>query len=325
MAGRAPSTELFGTAAAHASTDVPVGAPGDTAGDLRASLTGRSFESAASVVVLDGERFAGIIPIELLLAAAADAPLRQLVDENAPVVAPGTRQERAAWQMIEHGEASIAVVDEVGRFSGLISPHRMLRVLLTEHDEDLARLGGYLASTRRARLAAEEPVSQRLWHRLPWLLIGLMGAMASAGIVGAFERQLDETVLIAFFLPAVIYLADAVGTQTEAVLIRGLSVGVSMRDVIGRELVTGLFVGLLLGLAFLPFELLGWGDTSVGIAVALALLASCSIATVVAMLLPWGLQRLGRDPAFGSGPLATVIQDLLSIAVYLVIAALIVS
>jgi magnesium transporter len=29
---------------------------------------------------------------------------------------------------------------------------------------------------------------------------------------------------------------------------------------------------------------------------------------------------LGKDPAFGSGPLATVVQDLLSIVVYLVIA-----
>jgi len=53
--------------------------------------------------------------------------------------------------------------------------------------------------------------------------------------------------------------------------------------------------------------------------VALALFASCPIATLVAMALPWLFQRLGADPAFGSGPLATVIQDLLWIAVYLAI------
>jgi magnesium transporter len=58
----------------------------------------------------------------------------------------------------------------------------------------------------------------------------------------------------------------------------------------------------------------------VALAVSLALVASCSIATVVAMLLPWLFQRLRLDPAFGSGPLATVIQDLLSIAVYFAIA-----
>jgi magnesium transporter len=42
------------------------------------------------------------------------------------------------------------------------------------------------------------------------------------------------------------------------------------------------------------------------------------------MALPWLLHRLGRDPAFGSGPVATVIQDLLSILAYLAIAAAVV-
>ena len=45
--------------------------------------------------------------------------------------------------------------------------------------------------------------------------------------------------------------------------------------------------------------------------------AACAIANVIAMALPLALHRLGIDPAFGSGPLATVIQDLLSIVVYL--------
>jgi magnesium transporter len=144
--------------------------------------------------------------------------------------------------------------------------------------------------------------------------------MASAILVGSFEQELDAKVLLAFFVPAVVYMADAVGTQTEAILIRGLAVGVAVRDVLLREFVTGAITGILIGAAFVPFVLVGWGDTEVAIAVALALFASCSIATVVAMALPWLFQRRGMDPAFGSGPLATVLQDLLSIAVYLAIA-----
>ena len=70
-----------------------------------------------------------------------------------------------------------------------------------------------------------------------------------------------------------------------------------------------------------PSPCIGWGNEEVAIAVALALFCACSIATLVAMALPLAFQRLGIDPAFGSGPLATVIQDLLSIVVYLAIAA----
>jgi magnesium transporter len=115
-------------------------------------------------------------------------------------------------------------------------------------------------------------------------------------------------------------MADAVGTQTETLLIRGLSAGLDIRAVVRRELLTGILIGIVVGAAFFPFALLGWGDSEVALAVALALVASCSIATGVAMLLPWIFQRLGADPAFGSGPLATIMQDLLSIAVYLAIA-----
>ncbi len=231
--------------------------------------------------------------MERMLAAEERATVADLMDSSPPVVEPGP-------------------------------PRRMLRVLLVEHDEDLARLGGYLAKTERARSAAEETILRRLWHRLPWLFVGLGGAMAAAIVVGGFEDQLDKKVLLAFFRPAVVYMADAVGTQTETVLIRGLSVGVEPRDVVFRELATGLVVGCLMAAAFFPFALLVWGDGGVAMAVGLALAASCSIATLVAMVFPWVFWRLGADPAFGSGPLATVVQDLLSITVYLLIATAIV-
>jgi magnesium transporter len=39
------------------------------------------------------------------------------------------------------------------------------------------------------------------------------------------------------------------------------------------------------------------------------------------MALPWALYRSGTDPAFGSGPLATVVQDLLSLVIYFLVAS----
>jgi magnesium transporter len=307
-------------AAEHATQRVPVAGRLERVGDVRDALVGETYDCVDDVAVLDGHALVGLVPIERLLAAPADAPIEDVMETDPPVVAPGADQEQVAWSMVRRGDSSVAVVHADGTFAGLIPPHRMIAVLLAEHDEDLARLGGYLAGTTRARSAAEEPVARRLWHRLPWLLIGLVGAMASAVIVGAFEEQLSTNVLLAFFIPGVVYMADAVGTQTETVLIRGLSAGVSVRAVARRELITGAIVGATMAAAFLPFALLGWGDEQVAVAVSLALLASSSIATIVAMVLPWLFQRAGIDPAFGSGPLATVVQDLLSIAVYFAIA-----
>ena len=316
---------LLGIAAEYASMSVPTARRDQSVGEVRGGLVGRRFRCAEDVVVLEAGKLVGLVSIERLLAADPNAGLEDVMDADPPRVAPDTDQELAARQMVERHECSLAVVDRDGLFVGLIPPYRMLRVLLNEHDEDLARLGGYLAGSARARGAAEEPVTQRLWHRLPWLLVGLLGAMGATALVGGFEEQLKTNVLLAFFIPAVVYMADAVGTQTETVLIRALSAGITVRSVLRRELLTGFVMGVVIGAAFLVFALIGWGDAEVAAAVAVAMFASCSIATVIAMALPALFQRLGLDPAFGCGPLATVMQDLLSIAVYLVIVAAVVA
>ena len=308
------------TAATHVVTSVPVASPEDTAGAVRAALVGRSYGAVHDVAVCRQGRLVGLVELRDLLAAAEAVPLADLMDPDPPTVAPGIDQEAAAWAMVRHGEVSLAVVDADGALVGLIPPQVMLEVLLSEHEEDLDRMGGVLRTTDEARTASLEPVPRRLWHRLPWLVAGLVGAMASAVLVRGFEADLDAQVALAFFLPAVVYMADAVGTQTETLAIRGLAVGVSLRSIVGREALTGLVVGVLIALAFLPVAAAVGGSLDIGVVVALSLLVACSVATVVALVLPALLHRLGRDPAFGAGPVSTVLQDLLSIAVYLVLA-----
>ncbi|HET9287918.1 MAG TPA: magnesium transporter [Gaiella sp.] len=304
----------------HPEANVPVADSGDSVGSIREALARGSFASATDLVVVRDSRVVGLVPVETLLAADPQTPVGGLLETEPVILLEGADQEQAVRRVAAAGGRSITVVDAEGRFRGLLPPERLLAVLAAEHDEDLARLAGYLTTTAAARAASEERVARRLWHRLPWLGLGLAGAMASAGIVASFEDALRDEVLLAVFVPAVVYMADAVGTQTEAIVIRGLAVGTSLRNIALREAITGLVIGALLGALFFPFALAIWGNERVAASVALALLASCSIATIVAMGLPYLLARLGRDPAFGSGPLATVIQDLLSIVVYFSIA-----
>ena len=312
--------ETFETAIEHVSRRVPIARPEDRVGDVRNGWIGQKFDSASHLVVCDGDRFVGIARIEELLAAPDDKLVGAIMDPDAPSVGPGVDQEIAAWRAVRSEESALAVVDPSGRFVGLIPPHRLLGVLLSEHDEDLARLGGLLRSTSDARTSSEEPVERRFRHRIPWLLVGLGGALLAADIVGWFESQLRDTLALAFFIPGIVYLADAVGTQTETIVVRGLSVGVSMRSMMGRELLAGLAIGVALALIAGPVVWWRWGDPQVALVVGLSIAGACSIATVLAMALPMLFDSLGRDPAFGSGPLATVTQDLLSILIYFGIA-----
>ena len=88
----------------------------------------------------------------------------------------------------------------------------------------------------------------------------------------------------------------------------GIAVGVPVRHVVARELASGLIIGVLIAATFFPFAYLVWGNGQVAATMAVALFA------------PYAFNRLGRDPAFGAGPLATAIQDLLSIVIYFAVA-----
>jgi magnesium transporter len=307
-------------------TDVPLCGPDMTAAALQAMLTGSQYESAADIAVCvhDGasaHRLLGLIPLEKALAADPNSLARDLMNPDPPVVAPGLDQEEAAWKAAHHGEHSLAVVDANQTFRGLVPPARLLTVMLTEHDQDLARLGGFLSSSASARHAMDEPIPARLWHRLPWLGLGLLGSAGAAVVVRGFEADLASDVRLTFFIPGIVYMADAVGTQTEALVIRGLSVGVPIRSVFRLESLTGLFVGLVLAALTAPTVWLVLGSPELALTLSLSLVSACAVATVVAMSLPWLMSKLGRDPAFGSGPLATVVQDLLSLVIYFAIAS----
>ena len=306
----------------HAAADVPTFAPGATKSEILRAMAGRKYASATHIAVCEGGKFLGIIRIEDLLSATEGVRAADMMDSNPPQVAHGMDQEVAAWKAVQHGETALAVVDGEGRFIGVIPPIKLLQVLLEEHEEDLSRLGGFLKSTANSRASALENVIKRFGHRLPWLFLGLLGAMISTDIVGRFESMLRDQILLAFFIPGIVYLADAVGTQTETLIVRGLSVGVRLRQVVIRELLTGIAIGLVLGAFTFLFLAWRWDQPRLALGVGLSVFATCSTATVTAMALPWALNRVGADPAFGSGPMATVIQDILSIAIYFFIASI---
>ncbi|MDZ7583252.1 MAG: magnesium transporter [Thiobacillus sp.] len=129
-------------------------------------------------------------------------------------------------------------------------------------------------------------------------------------VMSRFETALSTHLALAFFVPALVYLADAV---------RGLSLAhIGIGPLLGGELRTGLIIGLVLGGMTFPSVWFVFDDIRLAFAVAGTLLVAGGLASTVGMLLPWLLTKMNRDPAFGSGPLATVIQDVLTLLTYFV-------
>jgi len=293
-------------------------APGETAGEALARLAREQPGNVELVCVeaADG-RLAGVLPIERLFALPGAVRLQEAMDATFPRVGSDTDQEAAASMALGAGVDALPVVDADGRLLGVMPSQALLRVLRQEHVEDLHRLAGIQRETALARGAIEEPPLRGARHRLPWLLVGLAGAMIATAAMAGFESTLEAKIAVAFFVPGLVYIADAIGTQTEAIAVRGLSLtSAGIGHLLAGELRTGMLIGATLGLVSFPATLVAFGDARLAGAVAVAIFAAGSLAAAIGLLFPWVLARLGRDPAYGSGPVATVIQDILSLLVY---------
>ena len=97
-------------------------------------------------------------------------------------------------------------------------PHGLAGILLKEHDEDLDRLGGFLASAAAPRTTSQNQRAMLV------ALDAVAGRRDGLGWTVGWHREPDGyRPRGAYFIPGIVYLADAVGTQTETSAIRGLS------------------------------------------------------------------------------------------------------
>ncbi|HLE24922.1 MAG TPA: magnesium transporter [Thermodesulfobacteriota bacterium] len=314
------------TAKQHLVTKVPILREEESIGSVFARLPGTAFDSVDAIYVVDELRhLSGFVTLPKLLVTPENQILREVMTKQPPAVNQDEDQERVVVLAIKHGLTAVPVVDTEGRFMGVVPAHALIEILHHEHVEDLLRLAGIQRENAQARHAIDAPPVRRARDRLPWLLVGLLGSFFATFVVSRFGRVLEAYVAVSFFIPGIVYLADAIGTQTEAIAVRGLSLSTAtFRKSLTGELSTGFLIGLSLGGLSFPAIILAFGDIRLALAVSLTIVAAGTIATTVGLLLPWILSHAGKDPAFGSGPVATIIQDVFSLIIYFIIIQLMV-
>jgi magnesium transporter len=197
-------------------------------------MRGSTFDSAIVVAVCTNGRLVGLASIELLLAAPADAVLADVMDIDAPVVAPGNASGAGRMASVEAGGTRSRGGQRIQPLPSPNPPQRLDGILLREHDEDLDRLGRFLASTPDARTASQETVADACgtgcrgwpsawparWPRLVrWLASRTRWLPTSRGLLHPRNR-----------------VPGRCGRHPDATLaIRGLSVGVGIGRIARRE------------------------------------------------------------------------------------------
>lgn len=162
-------------------------------------------------------------------------------------------------------------------------------------------------------------------HRLPWLAVGLMGGIGATYLSAHFEELLQNNIQLAFFIPIIVYMADAVGTQTQTVFVRNMGKHRSLfRKYLFKELLLGLFLGVLFGSITGSISFLWFNSFKSSLTIGLSMFATIATAPLLALVIPELIRKVHKDPAVGSGPFTTVLQDLLSLLIYFAIASLII-
>jgi magnesium transporter len=314
-------TRTSESAVHHVHARVPRASPQTRVGELLDSIQGHEFDATELICVCDADgRLLGAVPLGRAIASPRTRRLAEVMLQPVPSVHPDEDQERIASVALHHRLEAVPVVDSNGFLLGIVPPAALLSILRHEHVEDIHRLAGIHREGAQARHALFEPPVRRARHRMPWLLVGLAGSIVATFVMASFEQALQSHLAVAFFVPGLVYLADAIGTQTEAVAVRGMSLShAPLGSLLAGELRTGLLIGLMLGCMVFALTWIGFGELRLAFAVAVAVLFAGAAATSIGMLLPWILAHTGNDPALGSGPLATVIQDVLSLLIYFAI------
>lgn len=305
---------------------VPKAFIGETIGDIRRTLERdtKNFSTIDYVYVLDSHnRLLGVVTVkEVFRNPNTKTKVEKLMKRKPVSVHPLTHQERIAYLALSHGIKSIPVVDRENHFLGVVQYDDILRIFNHEVHEDTLRFGGIFHKIGTEYTKVDSSVSHMVKSRMPWLIVGILGGVIAATIVGGFEDVLNRFIVLAAFMPVLVYLSDAVGTQSETLIIRSLALnpGLVVKEYLLKELkisaMIAFFCGLLLGLV----GLIGWNSSLLGIIIAVSMFFGIIASVLFATIMPLFFRRFGLDPAIATGPFATLISDILTILIYFSVA-----
>lgn len=296
-----------------------------SAAEVLALLGRTTWDDAHHIYVVDKEdRLEGIVALPDLVSAHPGNLIGTLAKPPSATLQPHQDQEASIFIAVKNNLDAVPVIDEQQRLLGVVTAKAIIGVMHQEHIEDsLLSVGLRGKKTDIVRLANQR-LNLVLASRTPWLLIGAILGVGLGFVASLFEHSLERAIALAYFIPVVAYVADSVGTQSEAITVRALSMlKLNYKKYLFREMLTGLLIGIILGALCGAGAFIISMSLEIGLVVALSLVASCTLAALIASSIPIFFKHIGKDPALGSGPLSTILQDLASIVIYFICATII--
>ena len=289
---------------------------------------GVNKETVYTCYVTEKRALIGIVTVKDLLLAGDDDLLEEIMEENVISVQSHEDRETVARMFSKYDFMALPVVDQDGRMLGIVTIDDAVDVMEEEATEDIEKMAAILPSDKPYLRTG---IFETWRKRIPWLMLLMVSATFTGGIITSFEAALTMFPMLIAFIPMLMDTGGNAGGQASVTIIRALALGdVEPRDilrVLWKELRVGIICGVVLSIAgavkiLLIDNLLLRNNVSVQemMVVCLTLMGTVMLAKLIGCMMPIGAKKLGLDPAVMASPFITTLVDALALTMYFRIA-----
>lgn len=259
-------------------------------------------------IVDDSDHLVGTIALRTLIVNDPSTPVIDVMNTDIHTFTPDEDVEDAANAFERYDLTTAAVVDENRRLIGRLTIGEMVDVLRAVHEEDMFNMAGFSSVQN-----IFSPVIDAFKSRWMWLVINLITAFAASRIIGLFEGSIEKIVALASLMPIVAGLGGNAGNQTITMIVRAMAqktfTWAQIKTMLLNEFLIAILNGIVWGgvLGLITWWL--YDFAKLGFVMMLAMTLNLVLAAAMGVLIPYIMQRIGRDPALGSSVLITACTD----------------
>lgn len=283
---------------------------------------GVDSETIYTTYVLDSSRkLVGLINIKDILLAKPDTIIKNIMETNIISVNTTEDQEEVAKKFDKYDFFALPVVDQESRLVGIVTVDDAINVIQDEVSEDFEKMA---AITPNEDGYFETSVFKHAKSRIVWLLILMLSAAITGGIITEYEEAFAAVPILVSFIPMIMGTGGNCGSQSSTLIIRGLATDeIKLKDVfkaLWKEVRVALVVGVALSIVNGIRIMIQYQNMQLAVVLGLTLIATVCLAKALGCLLPLLAKKLKLDPAIMAAPLITTLVDIFSILVYFQIA-----
>jgi magnesium transporter len=288
--------------------------------------TGLNKETIYTCYVIRADRqLIGIVSAKALMLSALDDKIGSIMDSNPLFALTTDDQEMVAGLFKKYSLLAMPVVDRERQLVGIITVDDIVEIIEEENTEDFEKMNALNPSDDPYLKTSILSLTR---NRILWLLVLMLSATLTGGIISGFEDALSVLPVLVAFIPMLMDTGGNAGSQASTLIIRGMALGeIELKDiarVLWKEIRIGSLCGLGLGAVnFLRVYLMNGRNAALAFMVSLSLFATVLMAKSVGCVLPMIAKKLRLDPAIMAAPLITTIIDGASLLVYFSVAKVI--